>query len=91
LTVVPTVVRRLLAGHALRVDRRAREQLGRRYDVREHRERSDVPRTQRDALASQIRAALWDDEFNGKAKAWIAQGQDNLAQASSRCASFPSS
>jgi hypothetical protein len=52
--------------------------------------------SQRDALASQIRTALWNAEFNGQAidekqaKAWIKQGQDYLDQASGLCDTFSS-
>ena len=46
---------------------------------------------QRDALADEIRLALWNAEFNGQkidekqAKDWIEQGQDYLGQASALC------
>ena len=49
---------------------------------------------QRDLLAGQIRAALWNAEFNGQkidekqAKNWIEQGEDLLKQASDLAAQF---
>src|SRR3954469_12970730 len=52
---------------------------------------------QRDALANQIRAALWNAEFNGQrlheqeAKGWIEQGEADLQQAAALCSGQPSS
>jgi phospholipase C len=52
--------------------------------------------SQRDTLADQIRAALWNAEFQNQAidekqaKDWIKQGQDYLDQASALCGSFSS-
>ncbi len=51
---------------------------------------------QRDALAGQIRAALWDAEFNGAkldqnlVKSWIAIGEGYLDQATALCGGFSS-
>ncbi len=51
---------------------------------------------QRDALANDIRAALWNAEFNGQkidenqAKDWIKQGEGYLAQAAALCGNFSS-
>ena len=52
---------------------------------------------QRDALANEIRAALWNAEFNDQkidekqAKDWIKQGQGYLDQAAALCGRFSSS
>ena len=91
------VVRPVLAGHALRVDRCAREQHGRATrPTRTPRTRSQSLGAQRDALADQIRLALWNAEFANqkidpkKAKDWINQGQGYLDQAAALCGPFSS-
>ena len=89
------VVRPVLDGHALRVDRRAREQHRRRHDVHEHRERAPAPRrAARRARRARSALALWNAEFNGQkldekqAKDWIKQAPGLLDQAAALCGQF---
>ena len=71
-----------------RLDRRAREQHGRRHDLHATpRTRSRRLGAERDALAGKIRLALWNAEFNDQkidekqAKDWIDQADDLLDRA----------
>ena len=82
------VVRPVLAGHALRVDRRARERHGRRHHLHEHRERARSP-SARSATGSPTRSGWRSGTPSSanqkidpkKAKDWIKQGQGYLDQA----------
>ena len=80
-----------------RVDRRAREQHVRRHDLHATpRTRSQPLGAERDALAGQIRLALWNAEFNDQkidekqAKDWIEQANDLLDRAAALAAAFSS-